>query len=82
LRIPSTLEDELTLPEPITKKEQKKLSQKNFRSSPDGVIAQAEGQGTLQTTSAALGEQVSASAAVEKVAPKKTSKGQAKVSAE
>ncbi len=82
LRIPSTLEDELTLPEPIPKMEQKKLSQKNFRSSPNGVVAQVEGPGILQATSAAPGEQVSASASVDKVAPKKTSKSQSKVSEE
>jgi type II secretion system protein D len=85
LRIPATLEDELTLPEPVPKKEQKKLSQKNFRSSPDGVVAQAGGAGVLQTVSAAQGEQgeqVSASAAVDKVAPQKASKGQPKASAE
>lgn len=76
LRIPATLEDELTLPEPISKKEQKKLSQKNFRSNPDGVVAQAEGPGILQATSAAPGEKVSASAALEKTVSKKASKGQ------
>jgi len=82
LRIPPTLEDELTLPEPLPKKEQKKLSQRNFRSSPDGVVAQAEGPGILHAASAAPGAQVSASGSGDKAASKKTSKGQSKAPAE
>lgn len=70
LRIPATLEDELTLPESLPKKEQKKLSQKSFRASPDGVVAQFGNPEVLQAAS------------VDEGASKKTSKGQSKSAAD
>lgn len=70
LRIPATLEDELTLPESLPKKEQKKLSQKNFRASPDGVVAQFGNPGGFPAAS------------VDEGASKKTSKGQSKSAAD